>query len=543
MIVRRLAALSDRALWLAIAGALFVLSAWPLLLVDLPPLQDLPNHVASAYIAHHPELYPEYVFNGLWKSNSALELWLDLWIRLFGEGALIPAARAFVAIAIAASAIALPWFVLRVAGRREMAVASLLVWPLVHGFCLSMGMLNFALAVPLSLVLLVQLGQQRAAPSLGGAVAIVGLSLVVWYCHPFPLIVVCGLCALDLLPRLLARPQTWQARLAFAVTSLAPLVPVAALVAGTALHHLIKAPGAPPLATAGVEFLTPWELPLHFWLAGAGALTGWGSSAVLPAIALPILAWRGRQRSLAMLGGWPTIALIVGYLGLPFMISNWWYLNTRMVPFVWVAFAVRVPPVLPRRLVAALVAAAIAYSAALGMDYVRLDRDRAEFTAGIAAVPDRATLLPLLFEHGKTSEFTSTLTHAWGYYVLARRTSAPLVFAIERSYALTYRSFPPAALIPPALDLFAERYATPARVCSGLHPLATRPEDCAALWQLSWARFWAQAEPRFTTVLSWAMPDAARALMPPSYRVVFAAGDLAIWQRADGPTAAVGAGR
>jgi hypothetical protein len=44
---------SDRALWLAIGGALFALSAWPLLLVELPPLQDLPNHLASACIAEH----------------------------------------------------------------------------------------------------------------------------------------------------------------------------------------------------------------------------------------------------------------------------------------------------------------------------------------------------------------------------------------------------------------------------------------------------------------------------------------------------------
>ena len=51
---RRLAALSDRALWLAIGAALFVLSAWPLVLVELPPFQDLPNHIASAYVLQLP---------------------------------------------------------------------------------------------------------------------------------------------------------------------------------------------------------------------------------------------------------------------------------------------------------------------------------------------------------------------------------------------------------------------------------------------------------------------------------------------------------
>src|SRR3954454_18036254 len=103
---RRLAALSDRALWLAIGAALFVLSAWPLVLVELPPFQDLPNHIASAYIARHPEIYPDYVFNGLWKANSALELWL----HPFADDHLVSAARAFVALAIAANAFGLPWF-------------------------------------------------------------------------------------------------------------------------------------------------------------------------------------------------------------------------------------------------------------------------------------------------------------------------------------------------------------------------------------------------------------------------------------------------
>jgi hypothetical protein len=46
VIARRLAALPDRALWLAIGGALFALAAWPLLLVELPPFQDLPNRAA-----------------------------------------------------------------------------------------------------------------------------------------------------------------------------------------------------------------------------------------------------------------------------------------------------------------------------------------------------------------------------------------------------------------------------------------------------------------------------------------------------------------
>lgn len=521
---RWLAALSDRALGFAIGATLFVLSAWPIVLVELPPFQDLPNHLASAYIVNHLDRYPDYVFNGFWKSNSLFGLWLSL----FSDHDLLAGARSFVALAIAANAFVLPWLVLQLAGRRSMVIASLVLWPLVHSFFLSMGMLNFTIAFPLSLVLLVMLGRQRAAPSTPRAIAIVVLSFVVWYAHPFPLVVIGLLCLVEV-----GVQPGWRARLRSAIATLLPLAPIGVFLFGTALHHLIKVEGVPLSATKGIVFLMPWELPVHFWLDASGALTRWGSMTAIPAIVLPILAWRGRKTAHPMLGSWGTIALVVGYLGLPVMASNWWHLNARLVPFVWVAFAVRVPQALPRSVIALLVASALAFSVVLGIDYVRLDHDRAELTAGIEAVPERATLLPLLFRRRKTSEFTESLTHAWAYYVLAKQTSAPLVFALERSYQITYRTFPPEAVIPPALDGFAERYATPAQTCAMDRKLGLGrdPSGCAAVWRLLWAQFWQTAEPRFRYILAWAMPPEAHAIIPASYHLSFQAGDLEIYAR------------
>ena len=87
----------DARLTSLVALALFVLSAWPLLLVDLPPFQDLPNHVATAHIIAHLDLYPQFAFNGLFKSNALLTLWL----HLLGNHGLFGATRAFVAIVLA----------------------------------------------------------------------------------------------------------------------------------------------------------------------------------------------------------------------------------------------------------------------------------------------------------------------------------------------------------------------------------------------------------------------------------------------------------
>jgi hypothetical protein len=224
--------------------------------------------------------------------------------------------------------------------------------------------------------------------------------------------------------------------------------------------------------------------------------------------------------------------LLVAYVGLPEMMSNWNYLNCRLVPFLWAGLAVRLPSTLPRPVVAVLAVCALSFSAVLGIDYLRLDRDRAEFTAGIDAVPAQATLLPLLFKHGKTSTFTASLTHTWGYYTVAKDTSAPLVFAVERSYPITYRDFPPRKLIPPALDQFAERFGTPAQVCKALHQV---PVDaaCTGAWRELWRGFWRQAEPRFSHLLTWAIPPEARPMIPVSYQRVFAGGDLEIYARGD----------
>ena len=136
------AGLSDARLTWLVAFGLFALAAWPLLLVPLPPLQDLPNHVATAHIVAHLDLYPQYAFNGLFKSNALLTLWF---YGLGGHG-LFGAARAFTAVVLAVNAIALPLFVLRFAGRSRLLVATLFVWPLVHSFSVAMGFLNFAFA-------------------------------------------------------------------------------------------------------------------------------------------------------------------------------------------------------------------------------------------------------------------------------------------------------------------------------------------------------------------------------------------------------------
>jgi hypothetical protein len=517
-------ALSDAQLVLLAGSVLFALFAWPLLLVAVPPLQDLPNHLATAHILEHPELYPEYGFNGFFKSNALLTLWL--WA--FGAHGLFGAARAFVAVVLAANAFALPIFVLHFAGRRNLWVALLVLWPLVHSFSVSMGFLNFAFAFAGSLLLLVVLDRQRLSPSVRGAFGVTAVAGVVWYAHPFPLAVVGGLVAAHALGE-----PTWRQRFRTGIRLLLPLVPAGLLSLLAAQHHLIKAEHS-SAAPANYLYLSPSMNLRHLWMDASGALTHWGSMTAVPAILLPVLAWRRRHLQRPFLSGFAIVGLLVAYAALPQMMSNWYYLNCRLVPFIWVALALRLPETLPRSATALLLVSALTFSAVQGVDYLRLDRDRAELTAGISAVPRHSRLLPLLFKHSQTSDYIASLTHAWAYYTVARDTSAPLVFGVERSYPITYRDFPPRELIPPALDMFAVRNATPDPICQKLS-LAPGDPACTIAWREIWRSFWRQAEPRFDHVLTWAMPAEAQALFPPSFRRVLTAGQLQIWERDGAP--------
>ena len=229
---------------------LFALAAWPLLLVPLPPFQDLPNHVATAHIVAHPDLYPQFAFNGLFKSNCLL----TLWFCLVGGHGLFGAARAFTALVLAANALALPLFVLHFAGRRAVPVAMLFVWPLVHSFSVSMGFLNFTFAFALSLILLTVLDRQRERPTPAGGLGIAALSSVVWYAHPFPLAVVGALVALHVATR-----PTWRERIDTGVALLLPLVPAGLLSVVSAQQHLVKAENS-SAAAAAFRYLNPWEI-------------------------------------------------------------------------------------------------------------------------------------------------------------------------------------------------------------------------------------------------------------------------------------------
>jgi hypothetical protein len=522
-LVAALARTRDGQLALLLSAVLFVLAAWPILLVEVPPFQDLPNHLAAITIIQHPERYPEFVFNGFLKTNSALFTWLLVVGRLVGTPM---ASKLFVVLVLALGALAYPRFVLSFVGRRRMVVSLFFAWPLVHGWFVSSGMLDFALGIPLATLLLVGLNAQRQRPTLARGVGLALLGVVSWHAHVFPLLVVQMLVAIHVATR-----RSWPERVAAARALLPPLLPSGALVAVSLWVHTTEPVGAMTGRVALGKMLPPWELFYNLWAECFWSFTWLELSTLVPCVGLGLWALYKWRDDVPFFGPVAFAALGALYFFTPYVATNWFHVNSRFIPFLWLAALVRLPERIPPMARAALAACALMYTAGMGIDYVRLDREWSRFTAGIAEVPEGAKLLPLIFRSKEVSENTRSLLHAWGFYVTQKQTSAPLLFAHSRSFPLMYRDPPPMQFNHLVLESFAPSMGSPDWMCDLMRSGGVVIKDCQGEWRARWAEFWHDAEPRFDHVLTWCAPKEVMAQVPADYRVVFQRDELTILER------------
>ena len=510
---------------LAISVVLFALAAWPLALTRVPPLQDLPNHLAAITVITHPDRYPSFVFNGFFKTNTALFAWLYFVGKAVGAAA---AARLFVLLVLAANAVVFPLLVLQLTkSRARMVVASLLVWPMIHNWFVSMGMLDFALGVPLALTMVMLLEQRSRAPSWRNAALLFVASAATWYAHVFAVLVVFLLLSLHLVTRASWKERTKQAKLL-----VPPLLPVAVLVLWSVRVQLGEGAG-PMTGHVNLSKLLPaWELVYNLWAEWMWGFTKLSISSFVPTIVIAIFCIRNRHDEVPFFSRLAFGLLLALFCFTPYIATNWFHVCSRFIPFLWAAAILRVPPRLPARLVSLLVLSAALYSVGMGVDYVRLDRDREKFMAGVQAVPEGATLLPLIFRRQLTSENTRSLLHEWGLYVMEKQTSAPLLFAHSSAFPVMYREPPTPRFNHLILESFAPSMRTPDWMCSSLLAGGVFVDDCDGEWRRRWEEFWHEAVPLYDHVLFWDATPEVRALVPAAYRVTFQQDRLVIYERA-----------
>jgi hypothetical protein len=507
---------------------LFVCAALPVFAVDLPPLQDLPNHLGTLEVIRHAERFPEFVVNGFLKTNAALYLWLYAATFVMSAAA---AAKIFVLLVLALGAFTYPRVVDVLSGERQGRSASLFVWPFVHGFFVSMGMLDYALAVPLGLEVLLALHAFRAAPSSWGAARVVLLTLVTWYAHVFAVLVV-GLLALVEFAQEAFERRSWRslAPLALLVPAGAASFLVCARQLGEHRQHIGN-------VVAETVFLPPWELAYNLWAECAWGFTWRSITSLVVVVPFVLGVWRWRQ-CVAFFSPLALLILACAFCFTPYVATNWYFVNSRFAPFLWVALLVRMPPQLPRWLGRTAVACAALYYVGMFADYRMLELERLEFVSARADVAKGARLLPLVFDPKGHSENTRPLLHAWAYYMTERETTAPLLFAHSRQFAVTYREEPPEQLNHLLLERVPQRFGGRSQACA-LLSTAGATTDCESLYDQFWTRFWAKTEGQFDHVLLWSPPPEAVARIPASFKLRVERGPLRLYVREEAQAARV----
>ncbi len=466
----------------------------------MPPLQDLPNHLASAWVQAHLDRYPELVSNGFVKTNAALFLFLHLLAPHVGYRL---AAKLFVTLTCAVGAYAYPRAVGALGGNARSA--AFLLWPFVHNWFVAMGMLEYALAVPLALLVLAEI---RTRPVLAAA-----LAAGVWYAHAFGVVMLGLLVALEIVAT-----RAWRE----APRLLAPLAPAIALTLWSIALQL----GSETHAPGGVLMFQSIPATLYGlfaeWL---WSLTKWTLVAFVAAVGLAYFGARRFREPRPFFSPLAFGALVVLCFAVPYQWHHWYFVSSRIIPFAWMACAVRVPELtLPAK--AAFGAAALAYSAGLGVEYVQNARVWEAFCRGEIAVPAGARLLPMTFDRkGPHGDNTWPMPHVWGLYVVDRGVSAPLVFAHSKSFALRYAQEPPPPLQGITLEYLPQHLKTRAIYCEEHHTSG----DCASAYARAWAEFWAVAAPRFDRVVMYGVTPDARAEVPKSFRVVFEEGETLVF--------------
>jgi hypothetical protein len=474
----------------ALPWALFALAASTLLFAKALPYQDLPNHLASLSVLENLDMYPEFIGTGLLKTNSAIFALLRL-ARALGMD-WTGASKVVACVVFGVSAFSFCRLLDRLAGKQTLHAGIPFLLPLVHGWFLEMGMLDYALAVPLVCECIVATEDLLHSKKNGAFALAVLFSLLAYYAHVFALCIFVMLAVLEGA----RRSRTPGFRKACLSVGLAAL-----LCGGTLAAHLFE--GRSGTSFHYRAFLPPWENVYNAWAECAAGYTKLGASSLLIVVPLAVVL---RQRTFET--PWFRAPAIVAlalftFLG-PYIVTAWFYVANRFAPFFWLAVLANVRVTWPKWTTPVWVLGTLSFWLSLCFDTYRLSAEHERIRAAITAIPIRARLLPLMMRPKGTSEHTRHLLQAWGYYVLDRHTSAPLLFAHSKMFPVVTRTPPPEALNHLALERLSMHAGTAQSACAEWGPL---DGSCEQRFNQTWRTFWREVAPNFDYVLMQGPPS------------------------------------
>ena len=150
-------------------------------------------------------------------------------------------------------------------------------------------------------------------------------------------------------------------------------MPVLVLMLWSIYAQLTEPTGAMHGFVALRRLLPPWELFYNMFAEWMFGFTWLSVPALVPTLVIPLLAFSRRWERPMFFGPVALFGLWGLYFATPYVATNWFHVNSRFIGFLWIAMLLRVPDRLDRRLAGLLAMCALLYSAAMGVDYVRLD--------------------------------------------------------------------------------------------------------------------------------------------------------------------------
>jgi len=400
------------------AAALIALAAVPLLWPTIPPLVDLPGHMAGFRVeldlASSPDLQHYYGFEWRLIGNLGINLLIIPLAKLVG----LELALKLIVLCIPPLLVAgFLWVAHEIHGR--IPPTALFALPFAYNFPFMFGFINYSLGMGLAFIAFafwLRLG--RTGRLRWRAALFVPIALLLWLCHTMAWAVMGAMAFAEALVRQRQAGRPFMEAAFRAGLSCLPLAPPAVMmIVWRSGDYTGKTEDWFNVPNKLVSLI--WPLRDRWWW------LDWPSYAlVLLVLAWP---WRDRRWGYAPRMGMAALFLLLAFLIAPRHVFGSSYADMRLVPYVFAAaiLALRLREDSGPRLARAIAAAALAFvlvrTAGTTLSLWLYDRDYTRELAALDHVPQGARLVSFVGTECRSSWEMTRLEHLPGMAVVRRQ--------------------------------------------------------------------------------------------------------------------------
>lgn len=415
-----------------------IVIALPLLWPTIPPLTDLPAHMASYRVsldlARSPDLQRYFEFHWQLLGNAGVDLLVVPLARLMG----LEAATKLIVLAIP-TVTAIGFLAIAKQAHGRVPPTALAALPLACNYPLMFGFVNYSLSAAMAMLgfaLWLKLSSQGRWWTRSAAFVVIAAAC--WLAHAIGWVMLATLCGAVELHRRLNTDEGVVSSLALTALGCLPLLTPAVLIAAGPHQHDTTASG-----WFDWFLIVKWAVTLlrDRWL-----VFDFGSALLLWAlIAAAILRWGGLRFNPAL--AWTAFALAILYVASPQEISGSYFVSARIIPYMVAVMVLAIDAgalsiVRQQRLA---LAAAVFLAVRVGANLTSFALYNASYTRELAAidqVPRGAAVLTFSATPCKPSIsnwFTPRLYHLSGMAVVRRDAFVNATWGIAGLHMLNVR--------------------------------------------------------------------------------------------------------